>query len=101
MCWPTLVCNVVKIPSNTPLEKTDFPFGSRYQLQIAPWPYFMCMCVCARVCLRIYMHHIYAGAHGGQKAASDDLKLGLQAIVFLHVGAGNSSTRVLYKNPNC
>lgn len=33
----SLPWNVVDMPSETPFEKTDFPFPGRYQLQIAYW----------------------------------------------------------------
>lgn len=42
LCWPTTpkhgAClSVVNRPSDTPPEKTCFPFPSRYQLHIASW----------------------------------------------------------------
>jgi hypothetical protein len=47
--------------------------------------YFMCMCVPDYMCV----HHMHAGAHGGQKRTSDPLELELLVFVSYHVSAEN------------
>lgn len=48
----------------------------------------------------LYVHHVGAGAYGGQKRAPDHLKLDFQMIERCHVGAGNW-TQILCKNSKC
>lgn len=37
----------------------------------------------------IYVHHVHASAHEGQKRVLDAQDLELQSVVSQHVGAGN------------
>lgn len=93
LCWPTLAWNVVEIPSNTPLEKTDFPFGSRYQLQIAPWPFFICVWnLCTSYICRCSQR---------TKDSVRYSEIGVTGYYVPLCGCWNSSTRVLCKNSNC
>lgn len=49
------------------------------------------------VCLSVHFYHMHAGNCEGQKRVLDLMKLELQMVVSLHVGARNL-TQVLFKS---
>ena len=47
---------------------------------------YVCMYLNVCVCLSVYVHHMHAGACGGQKRASDPFEFELQTGVSCHMG---------------